>query len=365
MHKKKILFLSNHFITLYSFRKELLRRLAAEGHDIYVSTTKDEQNTFFTDLGIRVIETPIDRRGVNPVKDVKTLMAYLRIIKDVKPDIIFSYTIKPNIYGTMASNILGYKQVCNITGTGATFLNRNMLSRVAEWLYKLSIKKCYKVFFQNIGDRNYFVKHGMVNGNYDLLPGSGVNLEMYHVTEFPSDEEIVFLMIGRVMKLKGIDEYLAAAEKIRAKHANTKFYIVGWNEEPEYIEKVKDYESRGVVEYLGFRKDVPELIKKAQCTILPSHGGEGVPNVLLESAASGRVCIASDINGSKDVIEFGRTGYTFEVGSADSLAEKIETFLSLSNAERRDMGLSGRKKMEREFDRNIVVNRYLNEVELA
>lgn len=365
MDKKKILFLSNHFITLNSFRKELLKQLSEQGHDVYVSTTKDEQNTFFTNLGIHVIETPIDRRGVNPVKDIKTLLAYWRIMKKVNPDIIFSYTIKPNIYGTMVSNLLGYKQVCNITGTGGTFLKKLMLSRVAEFLYKISVKRCYKVYFQNSGDRNFFVKEGLVKDNYDLIPGSGVNLTQYAVTPFPSDEQIIFLFIGRVMKLKGIDEYLSAAERIRARHANTYFFIIGWNEEQEYIDKVNAYRDKRIVEYLGFRKDVYEIIKTAQCTILPSHGGEGVPNVLLETAASGRVCIASDINGSRDVINYGETGYIFETGNVDSLVEKIETFLSLSNEDRAHMGLAGRTKMVREFNREIVISKYLEDAKNA
>ena len=157
MQKKRILFLANHFITLYSFRKELINELVRQGHELYLSLPKDKDNKYFEDLGCKIILTKIDRRGVNPVKDFQLIKFYKKMIPEVNPDIIFSYTIKPNIYGTLASNGK-YKQVCNITGTGATFLKRSLVSTICEFLYKISIKKCYKVFFQNMGDRDFFVK---------------------------------------------------------------------------------------------------------------------------------------------------------------------------------------------------------------
>lgn len=159
--KKRILFLANHFITLYSFRKEMINEMVKQGHELYLSLPKSEENKYFEDLGCHIVETEIDRRGVNPVKDMKLIRFYKKMIPQVNPNIIFSYTIKPNIYGTMASNGK-YRQVCNITGTGATFLKRSLVSLICEMLYKLSIKKCYKVFFQNTGDRDFFIKRGLV-----------------------------------------------------------------------------------------------------------------------------------------------------------------------------------------------------------
>ena len=361
----RILFLSNHFITLYSFRKELITRLAQEGYDIYISTPEDPDNKFFEDLGCKVITTYMDRRGVNPKNDFRTILEYRKIMKQVNPDIIFSYTIKPNIYGSLVSNLLGYKQVCNITGTGATFLNDNGVSKIAKMMYRMTIKKCYKVFFQNTGDRDFFIENDMIGNNYDMLPGSGVNLEQYHLTPFPDDEVIRFIFIGRVMKLKGIDQYLEAADIIHERYPNTEFLIAGWNEEKEYIEKVQQYVNKGAVNYIGFQDNIGEWIEKCQCTILPSHGGEGVPNVLLESAASGRVCIASSINGSKDVIDDGITGFIFEKENAADLIDKIERFLILSNSERAKMGLAGRHKVETEFNREIVVKKYIDEINKA
>lgn len=364
MKKKKILFLANHFITLYSFRKELINEMVKQGHEVILSLPEDPDNKYFEELGCKIILTKIDRRGVNPVKDLQLIKFYKKMIPEVNPDIIFSYTIKPNIYGTMISNGK-YKQVCNITGTGATFLKKSLISTICEILYKLSIKKCYKVFFQNGGDRDFFIKEGLVRDNYAMLPGSGCNLTQHAFKPLPEGEEIRFLFIGRVMKLKGIDQYLQAAEIITKKYPNTKFYIAGWNEQPEYMKLVEEAQTAGYVEYIGFRKDIDQWIEKCHCTILPSHGGEGVPNVLLESAATGRICIGSRINGTKDVIEDGKTGYLFNTGDGDDLAHQVEKFISLSTEEKAAMGKAGREKVEREFDRQIVINKYLEEVEKA
>lgn len=358
--KKKILFLSNHFITLFSFRKELIQKLVEEGHDVYLSLPED-QDDYFANLGCHIILTDVDRRGVNPKNDLKLIFFYKKMIPEVNPDIVFSYTIKPNIYGTLATNGK-YKQICNITGTGGTFLEDNLVAKICKILYRISIRKCYKVLFQNTGDRDFFIKNGLVKNNYEMLPGSGCNLKEHKFEPMPEDDIIRFIFIGRVMKLKGIDEYLEAAKAIKNKYKNIEFLIAGWNEEEEYKKIVAEYQEQGIVNYIGFRSDIDRWIKKCNCTVLPSHGGEGVPNVLLESAASGRVCIGSRINGTMNVIDDGVTGYLFETGNADSLIEKMETFIKLDPAEKAAMGKAGREKVEREFDRKMVIRKYCDEV---
>jgi len=295
--KKRVLFLANHFITLHSFRKELIQRLVEEGHEVYLSLPEDPDNKFFEDIGCHIIITEIDRRGVNPVKDMKLIAFYKKMIPEINPDIIFSYTIKPNIYGSLVTNGK-FRQVCNITGTGATFLEDSPVARICKNLYRMSVKKAYKVFFQNTGDRDFFIDNRMIGFNYEMLPGSGCNLEEHPYTEMPEDGVTRFLFIGRVMKLKGIDEYLKAAEIIKTKYPNTEFIIAGWNEEEEYKKIVAEYQEKSFVNYIGFRDDINDWIAKCNCTVLPSHGGEGVPNVLLESAAMGRICIGSNIPGT-------------------------------------------------------------------
>lgn len=360
---KKILFLSNHFITLYSFRKEMIERMVNEGHEVYLSLPPSDENIYFEKLGCNIIPTNIDRRGINPFKDLGLIKTYKKIISKVKPDIIFSFTIKPNIYGTLVSNQTKYRHICNITGTGATFLKPSVISKICEILYKFSVKNCYKVFFQNSGDRDYFLNHNIItHQNYAMLPGSGCNIKDHPFHTLPEGDQLNFIYIGRVMKLKGIDEYLTSAEAIRKKYPHTKFYIAGWNEEPEYMKKVEEAEKAGWIEYIGFRKDIDKWIEKCHCTVLASHGGEGIPNVLLESAAMGRVCIASGINGNTDVVEDGVNGFIFEKGNAIDLINKIEKFILLSPEHKSKMGYAGHIKVVREFNREIVIQAYMDEV---
>jgi glycosyltransferase involved in cell wall biosynthesis len=363
--RKKVLILSNHFITLFNFRKELIRKLIEDGHEVFISLPEAEDNTFFIEMGCKIIETPVDRRGINPIRDFGLIINYIKIMRKINPDIIFSYTIKPNIYGCIAANVTKKRQISNVTGTGATFLKKNVLSIIAKMLYKLSLKRSYKVFFQNSGDKEFFVENNMVKNNYAMLPGSGVNLDQYLFMNIPPDDVVNFIFIGRVMKLKGIEQYLQCAKIIKGRFPNANFYIAGFVEEEEYQEIIDDYHAKGIVKYIGFQKDIKSWIQKCHCTILPSHGGEGVPNVLLESAAMGRICIASSINGSKDVIEDGVSGYLFDVGSTKSLIEKVEKVLDLNYQKKKEFGLSGRLKVEREFDRQIVIDAYLKELEKA
>ena len=359
---KRILFLANHFITLYSFRKELIQKLVDDENEVYLSLPDSEENKFFSDMGCKIVPTEIDRRGINPVKDLKLIAFYIKIIPQINPHIIFSYTIKPNLYGTFASNKKNYKQLCNITGTGGTFLKKSIIGEICKVLYKMSVKKCFKIFFQNTGDRDFFIKNKMVANNYDMLPGSGCNLDEHKYVPMPSDDTIKFIFIGRVMKLKGIDEYLEASKQIKSDYPNTEFLIAGWNEEDKYKELVAQYQEQDYVNYIGFRKDINDWIIKCHCTILPSHGGEGVPNVLLESAAMGRICIGSRIAGTEDVINNEKTGYLFEAGNTESLVVAIQKVIRLSREARTAMGLAGHSKVETEFNRQIVVQKYVDEI---
>ena len=366
LQKKKILFLAQHFITLYAFRRELIERLCQEGYEVYLSLPDSKDNKYFEDLGCNIVLTRIDRRGVNPFKDLKLITFYRRIISEIDPDIIFSYTIKPNVYGCLASNGMkrkngkSYRQVCNVTGTGATFLKDNMIAKICRILYRHSVKKCYKVFFQNNGDKEMFIRNGMVKDNYDMLPGSGVNLDHFSLSPLPEIDTLNFIFIGRVMKLKGIDEFLEAAKRTKEKYPKTNFYIAGFIEDEEYKGKVASYGDAVIP--LGFQKDINSWIRKCHCTILPSHGGEGVPNVLLETAAMGRICIGSRVSGTEDVIEDGKTGYLFEARNIDALVDAIDKVVKLNVDQMTAMGIAGRKKVESEFNREIVIEKYMDEV---
>lgn len=361
----KVLFLANHFSTLYQFRKELIGILTSRGDDVYLSLPYSEDITYFTNLGCYFIDTKVDRRGFNPIADLKLISAYKKIIKEIAPDVIFSFTIKPNIYGALGNRRTGIHQICNITGTGATFLKPGLLSSICKFLYKISIPKAYKTFFQNRRDRDFFLANKMVGKDFEVLPGSGCNLETHPYLPLPKGEDINFIFIGRVMKLKGIDEYLECAKVVKGKYPNANFLIAGWNEQEEYMRKVEEAEKAGYVKYLGYRKDIDKIIETCHCTVLCSHGGEGMPNVILESAAMGRICITTNTNGAEDAVDDGITGYIYPKGEADALIERVINVINLSDEEKAKMGKAGREKMEREFDRKIVTNKYLKEIELA
>ncbi len=360
---KKVLFLANHYLTLYSFRRELIEKLVREGYEVVLSIPADPENEYFRNLGCRIVETPVARRSLNPFKDVKLTFDYIRLLRMEKPDIVFSYTIKPNAYGSIASRVTGARQICNITGTGETLRHSAFVRSIVHALYKVSIRHCEKVFFQNTSDRAYFIEHGLVHAERtQMLPGSGVNLANFPLSPMPEGDETRFIYIGRVMGLKGIDQYVQAARMVRSERPDAKFYIAGFAEEGRYKELVERCHAEGIIEYLGFRKDIADWIRRCHCTILPSHGGEGVPNVLLESAATGRACIASRIPGSVDVIDEGNTGYIFTAGNENELAECIRRFLALTPAQRTQMGLAGREKVEKQFNRDIVIRAYMDEL---
>ncbi|MDO4740686.1 MAG: glycosyltransferase family 4 protein [Eubacteriales bacterium] len=358
---KKVLFLANHYLTLYSFRRELIEKLCREGCEVVLSIPADPENEYFRALGCRIVETEVARRSLNPIKDIRLTLEYIRLLRKEKPDVVFSYTIKPNAYGSIASRITRCRQICNITGTGETLRHSAFVRSVVHALYKVSIRHCEKVFFQNTSDRAYFIENGLVREERSaMLPGSGVNLSHFHCSPMPEDEQTRFIYIGRVMGLKGIDQFIQAARIVRAERPDALFYIAGFAEEGRYRDLVEKCHAEGLIEYLGFRKDIDEWIRRCHCTILPSHGGEGVPNVLLESAATGRACIASRIPGSVDVIDDGETGYLFKAGDAESLARCIFRFLALTSEQKAQMGLAGRKKVERSFSRDIVIQAYMD-----
>ena len=361
---KKVLMLGNHEIVIYNFRKELVERMISEGYEVYVSLPYGPKVEYLKEMGCKFIDTPINRRNTNPIEDIKLFNDYMKILKEVKPDVVLTYTVKPNVYGGIACRLNKIPYICNVTGLGSGYLNGGIVQKIVKNLSRISFKKANKVFFQNTADMNLLIKQNVVNENYGLLPGSGVNLNSYKVLPYPPEfEPISFNFIARVMKDKGIDEYLEAAKRIKEKYQNTIFNVIGMIDQPHYKEILEDYEEKGIIKYHGFQNDTIPFIKQCSCTINPSYT-EGMSNVLLESAACGRPIIASNIPGCKEIIDEELNGYTFEVKNVNCLVSKIEKFININHKEKIKMGLFGRSKVEREFDRQIVVNKYINEIEL-
>jgi glycosyltransferase involved in cell wall biosynthesis len=361
---KKVLILANSLEGLYNFRKELLERLIEENYEVTLSAPFfKEKLEYFKDLDCDYIETPIDLRGVNPFRDAKLLLKYYNILKQVKPDIVLTYTIKPNIYGGIISRLQKVPYITNITGLGTAVETESILQKIVLFLYKISQKDAKQVFFQNKENQDFMLKRNIVKTSR-LIPGSGVDLERFPVLNYPVDfgnDPTRFLFIGRVMKEKGIEQYLEAAKAIKKKHSNTEFHVVG-NCEEEYLELLKELEQKDIIKYHGSQDDIRKFHQISHCTIHPSYYPEGMSNVLLESAASGRPIITTDRAGCREIADDEVNGYVVEQKNSTYLIEKIENFLMLTYEKRKEMGLKGREKVEKEFDRNIIIKEYLKEI---
>lgn len=360
----RVLILANDNSTIYNFRRELLQRLIEEKYDVIISLPANERNKIFREMGCSVEETPISRFGTNPIKEILSIKNYVSLIREVSPNVVLTYTAKPNIYGSLACQICNVPYINNITGLGSVFQTENLIKKIMIVLQKKAYKKSQCVFFQNSSNKEYFEKSNIVGTNTDLLPGSGVNLELHQFEPYPKyNEKIRFISVSRVRKDKGFDELFEAIKAISKKTDNIEFHIVGWYEDDDYKEKLEFMQKNYPVKYHGSKsqEEVHRLIADCHCLIHPSHH-EGMANVLLEASATGRPCIASNIPGCKEALDDGITGFLFDVKNSDNLISVIQRFMNLNYEDKLEMGVLGRKKMESEFDRQIVVNRYLEEI---
>lgn len=360
----KILILTNYANGLYLFRKELLKTFLKDGHDVYVSLPPDENADKLEDLCC-IINTPFDRRGVNPIKDLGLFMTYLKLLREQEPDVVLTYTIKPNLYGGLACRIRKVSYLCNVTGLGTAIESGGLLSKILLRFYRISMKKAQRVFFQNIRNRDFMNKHGIALKNNALLPGSGVNLIEHPFREYPpQDKHIRFLAVIRIMKDKGIEEYLEAARIMKKKNKSLRFYLVGEYEEESrnlYEPQIEALAEEKIIKYYGHIDNVEKVMAKSHIIVHPSYH-EGLSNVLLEAAACGRPVLASDVSGCVETFVEGVSGFAFESKSTDALVRAMEKILALSHEERRQMGIAGRAWVEKNFDRTIIIQTYQNEL---
>lgn len=357
----KILILSNSDSGFYSFRKELVQRLLKQ-HSVILCFPNNGYFDYFTELGCTVIETDIHRRGKNPIHDFKLLQQYIKIVKQYKPDAVLTYTIKPNIYGGLACSITKKPYFANITGLGTSIENGGLLSFISIMLYYIGLKRAKCVFFQNNSNFTLFSEKNIVKSNAKLIPGSGVNLTDYHLESYPDEEEIIkFLFVGRLMKAKGINELFEATQSLMSSNLKIQLDIVGGYED-DVERMLKEFTKNNRINYHGRQKNILEFVKSSHCIVMPSYH-EGMSNVLLEAAAMGRPVIATNIPGCRETFDEGITGFGCEPRNAQSLAEAMMRFIRLPWEQKKQMGIAGREKMEREFDRNIVIDAYMKEIE--
>ena len=361
---KRILALANNDVGLYRFRKDLLAALLCAGHEVYISLPDGDFVPELVRLGCCFIDTPIERRGMNPLHDSKLFKQYRAILNEVKPDLVLTYTIKPNIYGGLACRMAHIPYAVNITGLGSAIENGGWLKRFVLALYKPALKSAKVVFFENTGNRDTLVATGVVpNGRDVVLNGAGVNLEDYPYQPYPQEGPVRFLFVGRVMHEKGVNELFAAAKRMKQEYGDgVEFHIVGSFEEA-YKPVMDELEKAGVVEYHGYQSDIKPFYAMASCIVLPSYH-EGMSNVLLEGAASGRPLITSDISGCREAVEDGVSGYLCPARDADALYEAMRRFVELPENWRGEMGHRGRERMEQRFSKTAVVAETIKHLEI-
>ena len=355
--------LANHSGGLYDFRKDLIEELKKRASVIAAVPHNDRWEELHK-LADRVIELPIDRRGMNPLRDGKLFRQYRAMLREVEPDLVLTYTVKPNVYGGLACRMARIPYAVNITGLGSAIENGGWLRKFVLALYRSALKDATVVFFENAENRNALVAAGVVpKGRDAVLSGAGVNLADYPYQDYPQERPVRFLFVGRVMHEKGVDELFAAAKRMKQKFGDdVEFHIVGSFEEA-YKPIMDELEKACVVKYHGHQPDMKPFYAMASCIVLPSYH-EGMSNVLLEAAASGRPLITSDIPGCREVVEDGVSGWLCPVRDADALYGAMERFMGLPEARRAEMGRRGRERMERCFDKALVITETLDKLDV-
>lgn len=383
----KIVICINTAWNLVNFRAGLIKALVAAGHEVVALAPHDAYAGRLAALGCRFVPLPMANGGTNPLHDSLLLWRFWRLLRQERPDVYLGYTVKPNVYGSLAAHWLGIPVINNIAGLGAVFISGGWLVKLVRGLYRMALGRSATVFFQNPDDRAMFVDGGLVRAEVtELLPGSGIDLvrfapvpQMQGAIEarapLPQDagcsafvggppraDGFRFLLIARMLRDKGVGEYVEAARQLRQRWPHVEFCLLGFVDvqNPAAISRAEmdTWVSEGVVNYLGVSDDVRTQIATADCIVLPSYR-EGTPRTLLEAAAMARPIITTNAVGCREVVDDGVNGYLCQVRDAADLAAKMEQMLSLSPAQRAEMGLRGRAKMEAEFDEQIVIDKYL------
>ena len=344
----------------------LISSLIRLGNEVIVATPRESKFKKIIEMGCKHIEVRIQGHGMNPVRDMSVYKQYYKILKNEKPDISLLYTTKPNIYCGLACKMLHIPVIMNITGLGTALGNEGILQKLMIVLYKLSCSgsNMKTIFFQNEGSMDFFARYKIGNSKiYQRIPGSGVDLELFPLQPFPKSNTINILFIARVMKEKGIDQFLEAAREIRKRHSDVLFHVLGECDN-SYKDLITEECDKGNIIYHGKVNNVQDYYKMAQCTVQPSFYPEGISNVILEAAASGRPVVTTDHIGCREGVDDGETGFIVPIKNSSAVIHAIERFLELSYEERVEMGLRGRRKMEREFDQKIIVNSYLKAIDM-
>lgn len=349
---------------IYNFRMNFVRTLLEQGHEVHTIAPEDDYTPLLWKAGCIHHKVKMDSRGANPIKDSALIFELFTIYRRVKPDIILHYTIKPNVYGTIAASFLKIPVVNNVCGLGTVFLKDNLISAIAIFLYRVSFRFANKVFFQNPEDLKLFLDKKLVPAKaVDILPGSGIDLTRFQPLAFKRNEKFTFLLISRLITDKGVMEYIEAVRQLKANGINANFQVLGAMD-PEHkrgikVRVIQEWINSGTIEYLGTTNDVRNFIDKADCIVLPSYR-EGTPRTLLEAASSAKPIIATDVPGCNNVVVNDFNGLLCRIKDSADLAEKMALMVGFEDEKLKVFGRNGRAKMELEYDESLVIKKYLD-----
>ena len=363
----KIAVVLNTSWNIYNFRKGLISSLMDKGNQVITIAPKDQYTYKLMDMGCRHIPVKMDSRGANPIRDFFLILELYWIYKKVRPDIILHYTIKPNIYGTIAASLLGIPVINNVCGLGTMFLKDNIVSRVAITMYRIAFRFPKKIFFQNEDDKELFVKRKIVSNNVcGLLPGSGINTKDFSPRKNPArSKKFTFLLISRLIYDKGILEYIEAIDNLKKEGIEANFQLLGQIDEHHKrgipSETIQKWIEKNQVEYLGTTEDVKSFISKADCIVLPSYR-EGTPKSLLEAASMAKPIVATNVPGCNNVVIDGKNGFLCKLKDSSDLARKMKLMYTLEPKSRSDMGEFSRDYVRQNFDEKIVIDKYISAI---
>lgn len=362
---KRVLILANLDVGLYKFRKALIKELLDQGNEVFISLPKGLLVQNLQEMGCRFLETEVDRRGMNPVTDLQLMIKYFNLFKKVRPDLVITYTIKPNIYGGIAARILRIPYAVNITGLGTAFQEDNLMKKLVVFLYRRGCGRAKTVFFENQGNQEVFLENNIIKKKQAcLLPGAGIDLREYEFADYPeSIKKVRFLFIGRIMREKGIEELFKAAKNLKKIYPEVSFDIVGPMED-DYKNRIQSLVKNGIIHYYGYQEDVKPMIRESHCFVLPSYH-EGMANTLLEAGAMGRPLITSRIHGCMEAVEEGKNGWLVNVKDERELEWQMKKFVELPWEEKKKMGQASRKIMEEKFKKEIVVEKTMDKLSLT
>ncbi|MBE6730285.1 MAG: glycosyltransferase family 4 protein [Ruminococcaceae bacterium] len=351
----KILIITNHSYMLYRFRKELIENLM-ESHEVVLSMPFQGHEEDFMAMGLKCLNTKMDRRGINIKEDLKLCKGYDKLIREENPDIVITYSIKPNVYAGAVCAKRNIPYFVNVQGLGTAF-QRKGLAALVTLMYKFSLRKAKKVFFENTGNAREFINRKIIKEDKTVvLSGAGINLKEYAFTPYPENDKIHFLYLGRIMKEKGIDELFAAFKRLYSELGDkVQLDLVGFYDD-DYEAKVNELVNEGLAVFYGFQSEPRPYYASADCVVMPSYH-EGLSNVLLEAAAMGRPIITTDIHGCKETVSDGESGLLCKVQDEESLYQKMKEFTLLTMEQRKEMGIKAREKIEKEFDKQKVVEK--------